>query len=225
MASRALGTLGWALGLWLSACGSNVTYSGNTGSSGSGTGSGIPLGPGSCSGDSDCPGGSCAVIGSAGPRVCVAPPPPQATQCHSGVGPDQCCTSKDCKTGGCYDSAKLPSCGGPAMALGNRCYADECSGDAGGCVGEGTGIANWVCLPAGAFGFPQRRCLRTWCRLDSDCGASPGGACRTMSDGCCGFPMSLACVYPGGCTKDADCGNERHCDLGVCKSGARACPS
>jgi len=89
------------------------------------------------------------------------------------------------------------------------------------------------CLPSGAFGYPKRGCLAAYCKTDADCGAAPGGACRLIANPCCPAPQGLACVYPGGCTKDSDCGGDfsKHCEIdgasksAVCKPGGVGCPA
>jgi hypothetical protein len=141
---------------------------------------------------------------------------------------DQCCTSADCKQGKCYSTSSLPYCGGPAMAVYNVCAADACAQDQD-CPKSGG--APELCAPAGAFGIPMRFCMQGYCHTNADCTASPGGVCEPIQSSCCSVPAGVACVYPGGCKKDQDCGANAHCEVdpaqgaAVCKPGLVGCPA
>jgi hypothetical protein len=140
---------------------------------------------------------------------------------------DTCCTSADCANGArCYASLVITECsGGPAQPLYNTCVNDECATDAD-CAGKGSGQ---ICAPAGAFDHPVRACLAAHCRTDADCTARPCGACVPVAQPCCAYPAGLACVYPGGCHDNADCGAGNTCEIdpkgeGVCVAGTTPCP-
>ncbi len=226
----------------LIACGNAVTVlpgPGAGGATGSGSTTGSTSGtstsrsggaPGDCADDAGCMGGTCAPITPGGYKICRRKPP-EATKCHMMGGiPDQCCTSKDCKAGACYSFDQLPSCGGAFPAPYNSCVVDECQNDAG-CATNDPGPR--ICLPAGAFGYPQRRCLTAYCKTDADCSAKPGGRCLPIANPCCAAALGLACVYPGGCSKDSDCGGnfDQHCAIdpptksASCKPGGVGCPA
>jgi hypothetical protein len=143
--------------------------------------------------------------------------------------PDQCCTTADCKDGGaCFASTTLPACGGMPVPEMNECMKDQCASDAD-CTGPIGGPG--VCLPVGAYGLPTRWCFSAACRTNADCTAAPGGECRPIENPCCGFPSGLACVYPGGCSKQADCGPNAHCAIdaatksATCQPGDVGCPA
>jgi hypothetical protein len=122
----------------------------------------------------------------------------------------------------------LQFCGG-AQIQANLCVADQCKTDAD-CVKNS---APAICAPAGAFSSPGRACLNAWCKTDADCTAKAGGACLLIGNNpCCKYPQpdGLGCVYPGDCTKDADCpmGDACHIDTGTgeshCTQAIGACP-
>lgn len=206
------------------ACGGNVVK----GAGGAGTGAGGTAPPGGdCTSDAQCNGGQCVAITPGGYEVC-AQEPPEATSCSS-PGLDQCCSTADCKgMGKCYSTTALANCGGPAMAPYNLCVADQCTDDAS-CAGSLSDVP-MLCLPAGVFGFVARFCLTAYCHTNADCTAQPGGACVPIRSSCCGTPVGIACVYPGGCSDDADCGQGNRCEIddlhgtGTCVSGPATCP-
>jgi hypothetical protein len=196
-----------------------------TGASTTGTGGGSPAGD--CTTDADCGTGTCAPLTPGGYLVCLDIPP-AATSCSSPMSSqDQCCTSTDCKSGqACYSTGTLTECaGGPAIQIYNECVGDQCESDA-----DCTGATPQICAPAGAFDYPMRACFTAYCHTDADCMAQPGGACVTVSQPCCDVPGGLACVYPGGCRKDTDCGDGNTCEIdpttgtGECMSGPAPCP-
>jgi hypothetical protein len=194
--------------------------------SGGATGGSIP--GGECKTSADCGGGTCAPVTPGGYLVCLHLPP-EVTSCVMPVSPsNQCCTSADCKQGKCYSTESLPYCGGPAMEIYNACMSDTCTTDAD-CV-TNAGTLPEICVPAGAFGYPVRTCFTAYCHTSADCTAHPGGVCAPVSAPCCGTPAGLGCVYPGGCAKNADCGQGNSCQLdpktgsGVCSSGPVGCP-
>lgn len=184
-------------------------------------------GQGSCP-DTNCPSGQCPELYPGGPAVCLTPPP-EVTSC-SGPSP-QCCSTSDCTldTAMCVDQGQIPSCwdGTPAGPAHNICTdGDWCAADADCVIGVNTG--DWICLPRGAFGYPNRECLEAWCRHDTDCNAVPGGACVLVYPSCCPrLPAALACVYPGGCAHESDCAADAHCDIedgaGKCLPGPASC--
>jgi hypothetical protein len=197
-----------------------------TSSTGSSTSSGS-VSTGDCTTDAQCPGGTCAEITPGGYRICLQPPV-EITSCSSPAAPNnQCCTSTDCTNGGkCYSSSSFGQCGGPAMEVYNECLKDQCETDAD-CLGGGSDVQE-ICAPAGAFGNPVRSCFPTYCV--AGCTAKPGGVCAPVSQPCCSTPGGLACVYPGGCAKDADCGEGNTCEIdittgtGQCSMGPTGCP-
>ncbi len=221
----------------LAACGGNVVVDhggaggvgvgGSTPSSNSASGAGgtCSKSPGDCATAADCPGGSCGELTPGGYKVCLTIPPP-ASGCSTSM--DQCCTSADCPNGApCYSTDVITICkGGPAMPIFNECVADSCASDTD-CAG-GTGPQ--ICAPAGAFGYPLHACFPAACHTDADCTAAPCGACVTVSSSCCALPAGLACVYPGGCRKDADCGTGNSCLIDPasgashCVTGSQPCP-
>ncbi len=212
-----------------SACGGKVVldHGGVAGSGASSTGTGGACGSvggsapgGDCTIDADCDGGTCAPITSGGYLVCLDGPP-ESTSCMQPVnGMNQCCTSADCTQGKCYSTHSFPSCGGPASPLYNACVDDRCTTDAD-CV-SGAG-APQACIPAGAYREPVRTCLTAYCHTDADCTAHPCGRCAPVIGPCCSTPAGLGCVYPGGCRRNAECGDGSTCNLdpetgtGVCK--------
>ena len=207
--------------------GTHTTGTGTTGTGAGTTGAGGGPSHGDCKTDADCGTGKCAPITPGGYLVCLNIPPP-ATSCDSPMMPgDQCCSSADCKSGQeCYSSGVLVECaGGPAMEIYNECVGDQCESDAD-CAG---GNAPQICAPVGAFGQPVHVCFTAYCHTDADCTAQAGGACVTVSQPCCSAPQGLACVYPGGCSKDADCGQDNTCEIesengtGECNPGPTAC--
>jgi hypothetical protein len=209
--------------------GGSPSAGGSGGSAGDGGGGGVPFGE--CESDADCGGSVCAEITPDGWKTCLSSVP-EATMCTPQPNvPDECCTSAECSDGGnCYPSESLPYCGGPAPAQYNQCVADAC-GDDGECM-ETTGMPS-ICAPAGSFGFPARHCLTAFCRTIEDCQAKPGGYCAPVIWSCCGIPLGVACVYPGGCREDQDCASDgsQHCELddaegaGVCVDGPALCPA
>lgn len=218
----------------LAACGGGVeTGAGGsttttTSSSAGGSGGGGTVAGSDCATNADCNGGTCAELLPGGYKICLTPPP-EATACNMG-GPvmDQCCTSLDCQGGGkCYLSSNIPSCGGAPVPDYNYCAGDACKVDSD-C--QGAGVPQ-ICAPAGAFGAPGRACVNAYCKTDADCMA--GGVCAPVLQQCCGLPSGLACVYPGGCRKDSECGNsgDSHCEIdpmthdGTCMKGPAVCPA
>lgn len=200
--------------------------SSSTTTSTSGSGGGGPAGD--CQSDADCGGAPCAPLTPGGYRVCLSFPS-EVTECPGGGPPDLCCSSADCQSAGggtCYFAADLQFCGG-AYPDYNVCVPDGCQSDEDCAMGQNPAI----CAPAGAFGNPARACLVAYCRVDADCTAKPGGACRLVGgDPCCSHPApdGLACVYPGGCLTDADCPGGA-CDIGadgvsVCGPEGPGCP-
>jgi hypothetical protein len=201
------------------ACGANVVVDGHgtTGTGGTGTSATSAVtgtssgstctGPtGDCMTDADCGSGACAPVTPGGYRVCLEMPP-EATSCSPPLnGTTQCCKSADCKQGKCYSTKSVPRCAGPAQIY-NECAVDTCTSDAQ-CANE---LFPPICIPAGAFGYPTRTCFAAYCHTDADCTAQPCGVCAPITGPCCSFPAGLACVYPGGCTKNADCGPNKAC--------------
>lgn len=205
------------------ACGGSVvTGTGGGHSGGGGTGGGGAPPTGDCQSDADCGGSTCAAVTPGGYKICLGAPP-EATGCVPGAPvPDECCTSADCAQGKCYDNSMLPYCGGPFPAPYNTCVSDACQSDAD-CG------AQQICAPAGAWGRPNRACVAASCHTNADCGA--GGACVPIIATCCGTPQGLACVFPGGCSKDSDCASDgsTHCEIkdgkGQCVPGFVGCPA
>lgn len=201
------------------ACGGSVV-TGTGGSGGDGAGGTAPQ-AGDCKTDAECNGGTCVEVTAGGYKICLSAPL-EALSCTPGTPvPDECCTSADCASGKCYDNSQLPYCGGPFPAPYNTCVSDACQGDAD-CG------AQQICAPAGAWHHPNRFCVAAYCRTNADC---PGGACLPITEICCGTPQGFACVYPGGCSKDEDCGpsGESHCAIedgkGQCVPGVVGCPA
>lgn len=220
----------------LSACGGGVDSgtggtSTTTSSSSGGGGTGGTVPAGDCESDADCDGGKCGEVTPGGYAICLRLPP-EATMCHAPGGPidDLCCDSSECTGGGkCYSSYDVPYCGGAAPAEYNACFGDACTND-GDCQGAGV---TQICAPPGAFGQPARACVVAYCKTDADCTARAGGRCAPIAAPCCATPAGLACVYPGGCKDQDDCGNDgmKHCEIdetsheGTCAPGPAACPA
>ena len=205
-----------------SASTSTSTAIGSTGSGGTAIGE--------CASDADCPAGACVALAPGGYKVCAAiPKEAQGCTMPPGPIPDQCCKSSDCKGGACYPSSELPYCGGVPMPAYNVCIPKGCTTDDG-CIHNNPDP--WICLPAGAFGYPTGTCFTAYCRTGADCTAQGAGSCRPIANPCCGVPSALACVYAGGCARDADCGSDgtKHCAIdaatgsAVCKPGSVGCP-
>lgn len=213
------------------AAGGTTSTTTTTSGLGGTTGSGGGAATGDCSTDADCPGGTCIELAPGGwktcghvpdeAKACTSPPPPM---------PDECCASSDCAGGRCYRSSDVPYCGGMPMPEYNVCIVSGCASDAD-CI---HGNPNpYICLPAGAFGQPERTCFTGYCHTNADCSAHPGGRCEPIQNPCCGVPQGLACVYPGGCRKDSDCANDgsQHCAIepstgsAVCVPGMVGCPA
>src|SRR5438552_2543479 len=98
-----------------------------------------------------------------------------------------------------------------AAACGGNVEVNPSGGGAGGgdCTADGvTGI----CAPAGAYG-PVRTCVVAHCKTSADCDVKAGGVCAPIQNPCCKLPQGLACVYPGGCQKLADCKNNQYCTI------------
>lgn len=235
MSSRILPPLALAaLSGLLAACSGNVQIGSGGGGAGGGTSttgtttttsSGGSLPTGDCQAQSDCGGAECAPLTPGGYKVCLQLPP-EATGCDVGGNPpDQCCGSADCPEGKCYSSMDVPLCGG-VQPLYNECVVDECQSD-GDCK---LGVPA-LCVPAGAYG-PMRRCVVAYCKTNADCLAEPGGYCAPIENPCCQIPLAVACVYPGGCHEQADCGADftKRCDIdpatkkAVCMDGGVGCP-
>lgn len=185
---------------------------------------------GDCQSSADCSGNPCVEATPGGYKICQTAPP-EATGCTNDAGPitDGCCTSADCQGGGlCFDQSKLPACGGPFPASYNACIGDACQGDAD--CADSEGIPR-VCAPRGAWGNPVRACVNAYCKTDADCAAAEGGRCAPVLWACCATPLGLACVYPGGCTRDSDCGTDgtHACQVkdgkGQCVAGPTGCPA
>lgn len=223
-----------ALSTLLGACSGNVQVSsGGTGGAGTTTattsgGAGSSAGggsPGDCQVPADCGGGQCAPLTPGGYNVCLQFPK-EAPGCNPGGNPpDECCTSSDCAQGKCYLSTEVPLCGG-VQPYYNECVTDQCQSDADCNLGVPA-----LCVPAGAYG-PMRRCVVAYCKTNADCDAEPGGTCAPIENPCCPVPLAVACVYPGGCQKQADCGSDftKRCDIdpatkrAVCLDGGVGCP-
>lgn len=179
-----------------------TTATTGTQSTGTSTGSGVSHG---CKSSADCNGNPCVPLTPGGYQVCITLPP-EATTCTDPMT-DQCCTSADCASkggGSCYAAMYLQFCGG-AQLLSNMCVKDGCMSDAD-CAGFGEPA---ICAPAGAFNEAKRQCFVAYCKTDADCTAKPGGACVVVgNNNCCKLPApsGLACVYPGDCIQNGDCG-------------------
>jgi hypothetical protein len=200
----------------------------STAGPGSTSGSGGASTNGDCSSDAECRAGKCVELTPGGWRVCsyvppeasacTMPPPPQ---------PEACCTSADCVGGKCYANVLLGYCGGPAIPPQNYCIPDGCTSDDA-CIHDNPDP--WICIPAGVYGDPTTQCLTAFCKTNADCGAQPGGVCRPVMNPCCGTSLGLACVYPGGCWRQEDCGEDAHCEIdaatgrSVCVPGNEPCP-
>lgn len=172
-----------------------------------------------CQTDLDCAGtgaaASCAALSSSY-RVCV-PEAPVATAPSSNPTGDECDSTRPCTVGACYQATLFASgqCGLGGASLQNACRSDSCDDDAD--CGAG------LCGPPGVSseefeaGGAIRQCFAADCREDADCALVSGGVCALVASSCGGpglgkmfRPAQLACVYPGGCARDADCMN------GVC---------
>lgn len=203
--------------------------SGGSGATAGSGGSGGSVAAGDCQSEADCGGSPCVEVTPGGYKVCLKAPP-EATECMpDGPLEDECCNSAECANGGkCYGFTSLPYCGGAQPADYNVCVGDMCASDAQ-CDG---GIPS-VCAPAGAWGTGARTCVAAFCKTNADCTAKPGGVCAAIEGMCCSLPLGLACVYPGGCQKDADCASDgsQHCEIeqdtltGVCVDGPEQCPA
>jgi hypothetical protein len=187
---------------------------------------GGPIGDGSdCTTDDECPEGACVETGPEGPRVCTRTVP-EAMGCDPSHQGDQCCTSADCAQLGmgavCIDNGFFPACGGPPPPPQNVCLSDICQSD--------ETCFSGFCAPAGSFGYPGRTCVPAFCRTNADCTAAPGGFCAPIDSPCCPVREGLACVYPGGCQRSADCA-EGACVLdwdqgvGRCEPNGVPCPA
>jgi hypothetical protein len=192
--------------------------------------SGLTPSDGRCERDEDC-----ALAGSAmrcvalvtGYRACLDQTPP-TSEPSSNPTADQCDAERACPDdSACYAGLLYPSsvCGlGGATPL-NACRADECDNDA--------DCASGYCGPPGLDTDPYhsggdiRRCVEARCRAHADCNARAGGLCALI-DAYCGQPTDpepipgsanayqpprLACVYPDGCVRDADCPATTTCRL------------
>jgi hypothetical protein len=209
---------------------STTATTGTGGSTATGTCAGLPPGAlgGGCQTDADCGGGTCGPIAPGGYRVCLAVEP-ETTSCTGQLDPgNQCCSSADCTPGKCYSTDSFPSCGGPAQPHENLCLSDECTTDDE-CV-SGADIFAQLCAPAGFNGSPVRACFTAYCHTDADCTAQPCGACVPITGPCCDFPTGLGCVYPGGCTTNAECPSGSACVLdpmtgtATCTTNVGTCP-
>lgn len=216
-----------ALPIFVLACGGNVQTSagGAAGStSAGGTGGSVPAGD--CQSAADCAGAPCEEVTPGGFKVCLSNNPPEATMCNpDSVPPDECCNSSECAEGKCYHSTNVPSCG-VVHPDENLCFPDQCQSD-----GECATADPSACVPAGAYG-PMKRCVTAYCKTNEDCTAKPGGYCAPIENPCCPTPLALACVYPGGCRKQADCSSDfsKSCEIdeatkeAVCVDGGVGCP-
>jgi hypothetical protein len=175
---------------------------------------------GDCKTDADC-GAPCAPITPGGYLVCLGTPP-EATSCSAPTngGQNQCCTSADCKKGKCYSTSVFPYCGGPPKQIYNACVTDQCTSDAD--CPPSPQLGPQICTPSGFNGVPVRSCFTAYCHTDADCTAHPCGACMLITGPCCNFPVGLACVYPGGCTKNTDCKHADACSIDQ-MTGATGC--
>jgi hypothetical protein len=136
----------------------------------------------------------------------------------------QCCSTADCTGTGeqCVQGPTYPQCGGAFMMPYEACAAPQCS-TAADCTAQPHGI----CMPAGSHGYSVATCLYGGCTIDSDCPQEPGGSCRLVQNPCCSA-VYPACVYPGGCSSNADCAPNSHCesngDRADCVVGPALCP-
>lgn len=168
-----------------------------------------------CETDDECTsagtGKTCAAV-SQGYRVCV-PEARLATAPSSDPAVDECDSTRPCGVGACYEAVRYPSgqCGLGGASQQNACLADTCQADDD--CGDG------ICGPAGLTsdewvdGGGVRQCFRADCRGDADCTLEALGVCALVAHSCGsaivgpGFrPAQMACVYPGGCLSDSDCG-------------------
>lgn len=169
----------------------------------------------------DCEGASdCAVAGaeaactalSSGYRVCV-PEARLATEPSASPTVDACDATRPCGVGACYEALRFPSgqCGLGGAGEQNLCLADACQSDddcPGGICGPSGLTSNELHVGGGA-----RECFRADCLSDADCRLEAGGVCAFVADSC-GSPLvgrgfrsaQMACVYPGGCHRDSECG-------------------
>jgi hypothetical protein len=214
--------------------GASAGSSGATASAGSGgatasAGSGGALGGGAggapnsgdCKADADCAGGKCVSLSPGGFRTCQVVVP-LATTCNSSS--DECCTdgTQPCTTGRCVRGPLAPRCGG-LLTSGNVCATL-------GCTTNADCNDNETCVLAGTLDHLSNSCVPGGCRLDSDCKASPGGKCESVTPNCCTGASGLFCVYPtGGCRRNSDCPGG-HCYIGAdnataaCVTGNGFCP-
>lgn len=203
--------------------GAGAAGGGGSGAAGGGTGAaGGGVNSGDCDTDADCPGSTCVEITPGGFRVCKE----QHLPAEACLQPDfdECCTTADCPGGSTCLAAPLePYCGGPAPLEYNVCGNDLCASDA--------DCTDGICTPAGTLGNKVRACAAATCRVDSDCGAEPGGICAPVTEPCCNTQVGLFCVYPSdGCRDNGDCGQGEYCEIQMdgtarCAVGDIACPA
>jgi hypothetical protein len=172
--------------------------------------------PSECATDSECSessaGAACTTL-EGSYRVCV-PVARVATAPSSNPSADECDSTRPCAAGSCFEALVLPSgqCGLGGASVQNACLADTCQSDC--------DCAGGICGPAGLTsnesisGGGVRQCFRADCRDDADCSLEQGGVCAFVPSSCGspivgrGFrPAQMACVYPGGCLRDSDCGD------------------
>jgi hypothetical protein len=185
--------------------------------------SGKPAPAGECASDADCSqyanlfgAGQCSEFVPGGYRTCTYHPA-EATEPspYADGTADECDATRPCGEGRCYLVTFSPTgvCGAGGAEDLNRCRADECTSDA--------DCAGGVCAPRGfrleanVEGGDVRSCILAGCRSNADCNAEPGGICAVIHHTCAERvdrypgrtvrPEQLACVYAGGCTRDADC--------------------
>jgi hypothetical protein len=207
--------------------GSGGASAGSGGALGGGPSGGAPSAgapnSGDCKVDADCAsvGGKCVSLSPGGFRTCQVVVP-LATTCNSSS--DECCTdgTLPCPTGRCVRGPLAPRCGG-LLISGNVCATLGCTTNAD-CQDKET------CILAGTLDHLSNSCVPGGCRLDSDCKASPGGKCESVTPNCCAGALGLYCVYPtGGCRKNSDCPGG-HCYIGAdnvtaaCVTGNGFCP-
>ena len=205
--------------------GASAGSSGATASAGSGGalggGAGGAPNSGDCKADADCAGGKCVSLSPGGFRTCQVVVP-LATTCNSSS--DECCTdgTQPCTTGRCVRGPLAPRCGG-LLTSGNVCATL-------GCTTNADCNDNETCVLAGTLDHLSNSCVPGGCRLDSDCKASPGGKCESVTPNCCTGASGLFCVYPtGGCRRNSDCPGG-HCYIGAdnataaCVTGNGFCP-